>query len=311
MYYKNEREERNMLSIKQIKYAIAVEKTLHFKNAAKLCNISQSTLSSAITEMEKNLNVNMFERGNKKVLITPIGKKILEKAKIINMELDDICQLVRSSRAPLGYPVSLGVIPTIGPYLLPKVLPAVRSLYPNLEITIIEEQSAILINMVREGTLDTAIIALPFATPGLHQFKFWQENFMLIMHKDNPLSKNKVLRTDLLSENNLLLLKEGHCLTEHTLAACKLSSKQNNQIMLSGTGLYTLIQMVACKMGVTFVPAMAVKQLTKENSELSVISLDEPGPHRAIAFITRLNYSGTNNIEILKSIFINELHNGL
>ena len=295
-----------MISLKQLNYALAVEQTLHFKKAADLCAVSQSALSAAIAELEMQLDVQIFERDNKKVMVTPLGAQVLQKARAIKLELDELYVLARNQKTPLNYPMSIGVIPTIGPYLLPKVLPTVREQYPDFQMTIVEEQSHILVEKVRTGELDTAILALPYAVEGLHAFEFWEEDFCVVTHCQHVLAEKTQICGDELRHHNLLLLKDGHCLRDHALAACKIQATENNH-SLAGTSLYTLIQMVAGKMGTTLVPQMAIPDLFPNNAELSVIPLDEVSPHRKIAFITRLNYIGVNNIELLKNLFRQEL----
>jgi len=295
-----------MISLKQITYILAVEKTLHFKKAAEECSVSQSTLSTAITEMEKQLGFQIFERDNKKVLITPVGAECLKKANSIKLQMDDLYQLGQALKAPLSYPMSVGTIPTIGPYLLPKVLPCVRNQYPEFQLRIIEEQSHVLVNKVRSGELDTAILALPYDIEGLLSFEFWQEDFYWVTHRDNILAQQDEVSSAELQQTQLMLLKDGHCLKEHALAACQLPSTETRS-SLESTSLNMLVQMVAGHMGTTLVPEMALDQLVFDNSELKATHLNEPGPHRKIAFITRPNYPGVKNIELLIKIFQDEL----
>ncbi len=295
-----------MISLKQIKYALAVEKTKHFREAAELCSVSQSTLSTGVSEFEKQLGLQIFERDNKQVLITPVGRDILNRARKVQIEIDDLYQFSKVYKVSLSYPLSLGIIPTIGPYLLPIVLPQVRKQYPDFQVILEESQSKILVNKVKNGELDAAIIALPFDTEGLHCFEFWQEDFYIISHKsDDSISKDEIA-SDELDKSKLLLLQDGHCLKDHALAACAFKRSQIDA-SFSGTSLYTLIQMVSTKMGTTFVPQMALKQLLHNNSELKVSHLNEPSPHRKIAFITRLNFNRVNDIELLKTIFKQQL----
>ncbi|NNG12062.1 MAG: LysR family transcriptional regulator, partial [Halobacteria archaeon] len=131
-----------MISLKQIHYALAVERHLHFRKAAEECNISQSALSTALSEMEKQLGFQIFERDSRKVLVTPLGKQVLQRARSIELQMQDLNKLAESQREPLSTPLSLGVIPTIGPYLLPRVLPALENQYPHLQLHILEDQSA-------------------------------------------------------------------------------------------------------------------------------------------------------------------------
>lgn len=295
-----------MISLKQLRYAVAVEKHLHFKKAADECSVSQSALSTALAELEKQLGIQIFERDNKKVLITPIGQAVLDKAHTIKMEVDDLYQLARSHHEPLSYPMTLGIIPTIGPYLLPKVLPRLRKEFPGFQLRIIEEQSHVLVEKVRNGDIDTAILALPFAHEGLLAFEFWQEDFFWITQQDDEMATRQDINSDEINHAQLMLLKDGHCLKEHALSACKLQPSQTNQIFGSSS-LNTLIQMVAGKMGTTIVPEMALDQLVHPSSELHAAHLNEPSPHRKIAFIVRPNYAGVSNIEKLMTMFNEDL----
>jgi len=291
-----------VISLKQLTYALAVQETRHFKRAAELCSVSQSALSTAIAELESQLGTQLFERDNKKVLITPVGEQVLAKARNIKLELDDLYQVSHQQHTPLSYPMSVGVIPTIGPYLLPKVLPSVRQAYPGFQMTIEEAESRVLVEKVRSGALDTAVIALPYPTDGLHCFEFWAENLFLVTDRDNPLAKRKKVKAEQLEDANLLLLRDGHCLKDHALAACHMQASDMDR-SLQGASLYTLIQMVAGKIGSTLVPAMALDQLLAGSSELAAVPLAEPGPHRRIAFITRLNYAAVADIEVLRGVF--------
>ena len=290
-----------MISLKQLHYALAVEKTLHFKKAADACNVSQSALSTAIIELEKQLGTTIFERNNKQVLITSNGQLILDKAKKVKFELDELLQLSQANKPLFINPMTIGVIPTIGPYLLPKVLPEVRRQQPNFKLKIIEEQSQVLVDMVRSGDIDAAILALPFPIEGLMHFDFWQEDFYWVSHKDECPSQLKEITSEELEIDKLMLLKDGHCLKDHALAAC---SMQNNKqdTDFDSASLHTLIQMVAGKLGTTLVPQMALDQLIYDESEIRAIHLNEPGPHRTIALVIRPNYVRTNELTILRCL---------
>jgi LysR family hydrogen peroxide-inducible transcriptional activator len=295
-----------MISLKQLHYALAVEKTLHFKKAADACNVSQSALSTAIIELEKQLGTTIFERNNKQVLITSYGQLILNKAKTVKFEIDELLQISQPNNQPFMHPMILGVIPTIGPYLLPKVLPEVRRQYPNFKLKIIEEQSQVLVDMVRRGDIDAAVLALPFPIEGLMSFDFWQEDFYWVSHKDECPSQLKEITSAELEIDKLMLLKDGHCLKDHALAACSMKSDKQ-QSDFDSASLHTLIQMVAGKLGTTLVPQMALDQLIYNESEIRAIHLNEPGPHRTIALIIRPNYVRTNELTMLRDIFNQEL----
>jgi LysR family hydrogen peroxide-inducible transcriptional activator len=295
-----------MISLKQLHYALAIEKTLHFKKAAEACNVSQSALSTAINELEKQLGVTIFERNNKQVLVTNKGQLILDKAKRVKLEIDNLLQIAQSNQEPFSNSMSIGVIPTIGPYLLPKVLPELRKQYPYFKLKIIEEQSHVLVDMVRTGEIDAAILALPFAIEGLMSFQFWQEDFYWVSHTDECPNQIKEITSEQLKTEKLMLLKEGHCLKDHALAACSLQNNKQESDFDSAS-LHTLIQMVAGKLGTTLVPEMALDQLIYNESELRAIHLNEPGPHRKIALIIRPNYVRTDEITLLKDIFTAQL----
>ncbi|WP_289031697.1 hydrogen peroxide-inducible genes activator [uncultured Paraglaciecola sp.] len=295
-----------MISLKQLHYALAVEKNLHFKKAAEMCNVSQSALSTAINEFEKQLGFSVFERNNKHVLVTGDGQPILDKAKKVKLEFDELLLLSQSNKEPFSRPMTIGVIPTIGPYLLPKVLPEVRKQYPNFKLRIQEDQSHILVDKLRAGEIDAAILALPYPIEGLMGFDFWQEDFYWVCHKDERPSKVNEITSEELEIDKLMLLKDGHCLKEHALAACSLQNKKQDTDFDSAS-LHTLIQMVAGKLGTTLVPQMALDQLTHNESELTAIHLNEPGPHRTISLVIRPNYVRTNELSILKNIFTKQL----
>lgn len=296
-----------MISLKQIQYALAVEKTLHFKKAAEACSVSQSALSTALSELEKQLDIQIFERDNKKVLVTPTGKLFLERARVIKLEVDDLYLLCQNQKSLLSHPMTIGVIPTIGPYLLPKVLPELRKQYPNFKLTIIEEQSHVLVDKIRKGEIDTAILALPYPHDGLLSFEFFQEDFYWLTRRDGSQANLKEITSADIDHTKLMLLKDGHCLKDHALSACKLSNNEQSET-LGATSLNTLIQMVAGRMGSTLIPEMALSQVNSQSDELSAIHLNEPGPHRRIAFLCRPNYIGVQNIECLMTLFSEQLN---
>jgi len=291
-----------MISLRQIRYALAVEKQLHFRRAAEQCSISQSALSTALSEMEKQLGFNVFERDNKKVLVTPIGQKFLNKARDIQVSLEDLMSLSQTQDALLSYPMTVGIIPTICTFLLPEVLPALNQQYPKFEMQVVEDQSAKLVEMVRSGAIDTAIIALPYPVEGLLTFEFWQEDLYWISHVDDDSYQypDKVTMQELRNKK-LMLLSDGHCLKDHALAACRAVERDTSTLQV--TNLSTLVQLVIGRTGSTLIPEMALDQLVKGNEQIKIRRLEEKGPHRSLAFIVRPNYSNVNNIEALISLF--------
>ncbi len=298
-----------MISLKQIRYALAVARHLHFKKAADQCAVSPSALSTALSEMEKQLGFPLFERNNKQVLITPLGRQALEKAQEIKLLMEDLGRLGESQAEPLNTRLSLGIIPTISPFLLPVVLPSLQSQYPKLQLQISEEQSRVLLEQVRQGDLDAAILALPYPCEGLLSFSFWAEDFFWITQVDDPLAQRTAMGHKDLDLERLMLLREGHCLKDHVLAACKLSTISEHH--LSATSLNTLAQLVANGLGTTLIPAMAVSQLVEGNPRIVKVPLDEPSPHREIAFVVRPNFPNLRSIELLMQLFRQALEQSL
>ncbi len=290
-----------MITLRQLEFALAVAKHRHFKRAAEECNISQSALSLGIAELEKQLDTQIFERNNKQVLITPIGEELLERAQRIFSEISDLTTRAHSHQIPLAYPMTIGIIPTIAPYLLPKVLPTLKDSHPHFELSVVEKQTERLIDQVRYGHIDTAIIALPYPLEGLHAFEFWAEDFFAILPENDAHIELGKINSDDLSKTNLLLLGEGHCLTDQVLSVCSLS-KSEIKSSFSDASLNTLIQMSLAGMGTTLVPKMALDQISATN-QVRAVPLAEAGPHRRLAFITRLNYARVNDVRLLSEIF--------
>ena len=297
-----------MISLKQIHYALAVERTRHFKKAAEQCAVSQSALSTAIAEMEKQLGFQVFERNNKQVLVTPLGRQALQIAQAIKLQVDDLARLGERLRKPLDTTMALGIIPTICPFLLPVVLPPLQARYPDAHLQISEEQSHVLVEQVRDGELDAGVLALPFDCQGLLTFTFWAEDFFWITQPGDRLADKPKLENHELDPARLMLLEEGHCLKEHALAVCHLMDSATQRV--SATSLHTLVQLVANGMGTTLVPAMALPQLVDGDPRLAKVPLSEPGPHREIAFVVRPNYPSLHNVEILMALFRDELARG-
>ena len=279
-----------MITLRQINYALAVSQTLHFKKAAEQCYVSASTLSNAITELEAHLQVKIFERNNKKVIVTNLGQKILDKAKQIKLDVHHIHELARHDSQALNYNLSIGIIPTISPYFLPLILPKIEKKFSNINLRIEEGQSDSLTHKVREGDLDMAIIALPYDLSGLISLKFWEEDFYLVSHKKNENAGETEIKANQLDQSKLMLLDDGHCLKDHILDACNIANASKHS--LKASSLLTLIQLVKGQMGSTLVPQMALKELVGSRKELSISHLNEPGPHREIALIVRENYAG-------------------
>ena len=244
-------------SIKQLKYLCAVAEHRHFSKAAAACHVSQSTLSAAIAELESQLGVKVFERNKKTVLITSLGEKLLAQARIVLGDVEDFVGIARAHEAPLVGDLRLGVIPTIGPFLLPAILSDLRKIFDRLKLYLKEEMSAELVQQLQQGQLDLIILAFPFPLPDMETVSLFKDEFLLCLPPGHELEKVQQVKLHQLRGQSLLLLEEGHCLRDHALEACKLESADTN-LVYQGTSLHTLVQMVANGLGMTLLPAMSV-----------------------------------------------------
>lgn len=290
-----------MITLRQIQFALAVDRHHHFKRAAEECNISQSALSLGIAEMEKNLGVMLFERNNKQVITTPIGEEILKRGAKIHLEVQQLIQCAHAGKSDLSFPMRIGLIPSIAPFLLPAALPIIRQNYPNFTPNIHEDLTRRLLEKVLQGELDSAVIALPYDTDTLTVHHISEERFLLIAHQDNPIIKQKKITLDTLKKAPLMLLGEGHCISDHIADVCNLSLKSGNQYYRDAS-LNTLIHMTANDMGITLIPEMALPMIAHHPSITSRI-VEVAGSHRKIALVTRPNYPRMAEIALLVKLF--------
>lgn len=244
-------------SIKQLKYLCAVAEHRHFSKAAQACHVTQSTLSAAIQELESQLGVKIFERNKKTVLITPLGEKLLGQARIVLGDVEDFVGLARAHETPLSGDLRLGVIPTIGPFLLPPILSDLRKRFSRLKLFLKEEMSAELVQDLQQGQLDLVILALPYPLPEMETVSLFKDEFLLCLPPGHEWEKHAQVKQHQLRGQSLLLLEEGHCLRDHALEACKLETADAD-IVYQGTSLHTLVQMVANGLGLTLLPAMSI-----------------------------------------------------
>ncbi|OQX46102.1 MAG: LysR family transcriptional regulator [Candidatus Sedimenticola endophacoides] len=288
----------NLPTLRQLQYLVALVELQHFGKAAARCFVSQSTLSAGIMELENLLGARLLERTRRRVLPTPLGGEVAARARQMLGIARELVEMSRYGSEPLCGPIRLGVIPTIGPFLLPRVLPSIRHGYPGLELQITEDRSQRLLERLGEGTLDCAILAFPYPVGELEQLLFWEENFMVALPRKHPLARLKRLTTPRLESNELMLLEEGHCLTDHALSACHLE-RSRAWATFRGSSLYTLLQMVAGGQGITFVPEMAADSELMAPGEILLKPLDEPGPHRRIGLVWRKTYFRKEDMTLL------------
>ena len=275
-----------MPSIKQLKYLCAVAEHKHFSKAAAACHVTQSTLSVAIQDLESKLGVVVFERNKKTVLITPLGEKLLHQARGILGAVEDFVSLARANEGALSGEIRLGVIPTIGPFILPPILKNLRKSYPKLKLYLKEALSAQLLLQLQQGRLDLIMLAFPYAMPDMETVSLFRDEFLLCLPPGHRLEKVKQVKQQQLRGESILLLEEGHCLRDHALEACKLQSADTD-LVYQGTSLHTLVQMVANGLGVTLLPEMAVQANVLGDTHLQLKHFSSENVSREIGMAWR------------------------
>ena len=273
-------------TIKQLRYLIAISETLNFTRAAEVCFVGQSTLSAGLKELEDSLGVQLVERDKHSVSLTPIGQGVVERAQRLIVQADDLVDFVEGSAGMMMGIIKLGVIPTIAPFLLPLFLPKMREQFPDLKIVLREDLTANLIDKLNRHELDFALIALPYDTKGFLMKELFNDEFWLIGKEDDPNLKNKEIQLTNRLTDRILLLEEGNCLRDHTLAACK-KTEIASQNGIEATSLLTLVQMVEYGLGMALIPEMAIKSGLLKNTHLIARPLTAPAPNRKIALIAR------------------------
>jgi LysR family hydrogen peroxide-inducible transcriptional activator len=271
-------------TLRQLQYLVAVHDEAHFGRAAEACFVTQSTLSAGVQELEKLLGTKLVERSRQGVRFTSLGKEIVERARRLLREAEEIAGLAQAAGRPLTGELSMGVIPTIAPFLLPRVLPHLRKTYPELKLYLREETSQQACDALHRGALDCVLLALPFPCGDVDSEVLFEDELLLALRESEAEVLPRPVPPSAISSSDLLLLEDGHCLTEHSLAAC--GRRAPNSAML-GTSLHTLVQMVDNGMGLTLVPRMAVDAGILEGTSLVSRKLDADNAARQIALIWR------------------------
>jgi LysR family transcriptional regulator, hydrogen peroxide-inducible genes activator len=271
------------VTLRQLRYFDALARHGHFRRAAQSCAISQPALSMQIKELEDALGGVLLERNARQVALTRFGEELVERVRDILRSVDELGDFARASQDRLAGRLRIGMIPTIAPYLLPKVIENLARLHPEIDIHVRETLTPRLIQEVAEGRLDTAIVALPVSEPSLTEVALFKENFLLVRPGENdrtPAPSHEKLR-----EMRLLLLEEGHCFRDQALAFCNMQSSPPREV-LDASSLSTLVQMVGAGIGVTLIPEMAVEVETR-SAPVSVARFRNPQPARTIGMVWR------------------------
>ncbi len=285
-------------SLKQLQYLVALAEQLNFTRAAESCFVTQSTLSAGLKELESVLGAQLVERDRQTVLMTPIGLEIAQRARAILAATQDMIELAAETTHPMTGRLRLGIIPTIAPFLLPRVLPLFRERYPNLRLALREDLTANLLLRLEDGQLDFALIALPYETGNLIFETLFDDELWVVGRRDDPeLQAITVDATPALTDR-LLLLEEGHCLRNHALIACG-KSIQHAPGEIEATSLLTLVQMVESGLGIGLVPEMAVKSGLTDSLGLAARPMTKPSPCRTITLVARRSTSRLTEMKAL------------
>lgn len=244
-------------TVKQLRYLVSLEKHQHFGKAAEACYVSQSAFSVAIRELESTLDVKLVDRTNRSVTFTAIGRQITAQARLCLFDLEGLVDIAKEQREPLSGELRFGAIPTIAPFMLPKILPGIRKEFPKLDMYIREDQTQPLYEELMRGGLDIILIALPYELKNVQSMTLFEDQFLLAAHKKTVLMDDPSdFRATRLKQGEILLLEEGHCLRNHVLSALRLNNHDKLN-KFAATSLHTLIQMVDSDLGISFIPEMA------------------------------------------------------
>lgn len=272
-------------SLRQLQYLLAVADTLSFRRAAEECRVSQPSLSAQIAEIEDRLGVRVFERDRRRVLLTVAGQELVERARRVVVEADDLVAVARRAGDPLAGTLRVGVIPTISPYLLPPVTPRLRAKFPGLTLAWIEDKTEVLVARLQAGTLEAALLALEADIGDLERDVIARDPFVLVTPKDHPVGRGRgAVAPAELRNAEVLLLDEGHCFRNQALALC--GKVRAHEGAFRATSLSTLVQMVAGGAGITLLPALAVPTEARR-ARLAVRPFLSPAPARTVALVWR------------------------
>jgi LysR family transcriptional regulator, hydrogen peroxide-inducible genes activator len=284
------------MTLTELKYVVALAQERHFGRAAQKCFVTQPTLSLALAKLEDELGVRLFERNKNEVLVTPMGAGIVEQARRVLDEAGKIASLAKGAQDQLAGALRLGVIPTIGPYLLPELVPILRKRAPDMPLMIEENYTGSLVPLLRDGEIDVALIALPFAVPGVKTRALYEEPFSVVVPEGHAWAKKKRVRPDELTGESLLVLNAGHCFREQVLEACPGQANTASPEGRSGSSLETIRNMVASGLGVSVLPDTAL-QPRYANKLVRVIPFTEPAPSRKVAIAWRTSFSRPKAVE--------------
>ena len=291
----------NLPTLKQLRYFVTLSEEEHFGRAAELCFVSQSAFSNAIRELETTLGIQLVDRTNRNVTITATGQEIAVQARLVLRDAASLVEMAKGDRNPLCGELRLGVIPTIAPFMLPVVLPKLRRQFPALELFLIEDQTQNIYDRLMDGELDVLLLALPWEMQGVEELQLFDDPFCLAVRNDTQRVDPKNYRFNRLDADSILLLKDGHCLREHALSACKIRDTMKVR-RFGASSLLTLIEMVDADLGITFLPEMARGSTLLRNTRVQLHALGD-NSYRSIGMVWRKGSRRVDEFQMLGEFF--------
>lgn len=295
------------MTLTELRYIIAVSREMHFGKAAAACFVSQPTLSVAVKKLEEELGVPIFERHQHEVTITPTGKRIIEQAITVLEQANTVKLIAEEGKDQLRGNLKLGVIYTIGPFLLPRLISLLNKEAPDLTLVIDEDFTANLAEKLRQGELDMVILSEPFSMPGINTELLYRESFTVVLPLEHPLAGKKQIKADDLIDDTLLLLKNGNCFRDQVMDACpacksETFSKTSIQKTLEGSSIETIRQMVAAGSGVTVIPSTAVNDYDGFANLVAYRPFAKPEPKRDIVLAYRNSYPREKLVKLISDV---------
>jgi LysR family hydrogen peroxide-inducible transcriptional activator len=297
------------MTLTELRYIVAVARERHFGRAAEACFVSQPTLSVAIKKLEEELDLKLFERGGSEVSVTPLGEAIVRQAQSVLEQAAAIKEIAKRGKDPLNGPLRLGIIYTIGPYLLPELVRHAIELTPQMPLMLQENFTVKLLDMLRTGELDCAILAEPFPDTGLAIAPLYDEPFLVAVPANHPLAIRSSISSAALKQETMLLLGTGHCFRDQVLEVCPefarfSSDAEGIRKSFEGSSLETIRYMVAAGMGITVVPQLSVRTWDRSegpNQQVVYLPFDEPAPTRRVVLAWRRSFTRYEAIAALRN----------
>ena len=297
------------MTLTELRYIVAVARERHFGRAAEACFVSQPTLSVAIKKLEEELDLKLFERGGSEVSVTPLGEAIVRQAQSVLEQAAAIKEIAKRGKDPLSGPLRLGIIYTIGPYLLPELVRHAIEMTPQMPLMLQENFTVKLLDMLRTGELDCAILAEPFPDTGLAIAPLYDEPFLVAVPAGHPLASRASISSQALKQETMLLLGTGHCFRDQVLEVCPefarfSSDAEGIRKSFEGSSLETIRYMVAAGMGITVVPQLSVRTWDRSegpNQQVVYLPFDEPAPTRRVVLAWRRSFTRYEAIAALRN----------